>query len=75
MKDEALKLALEAFKSGDLADIEAATDAIETALAKPAWIYLTNQEHEDIAIECGCLGADWVFYGAVLERRIKEKNT
>lgn len=72
---QALRLALEAFKSGDLSDIEAATDAIDAALAKPDWVYLTDQEHVDIAIECGCLGADWVFYGAVLERRIKEKNT
>ena len=32
MTTQALKLALEAFKSGDLRDIEAATDAIKQAL-------------------------------------------
>ena len=74
-KDEALRLALEALKSGDLRDIDAATDAINAALAKPSWVYLTNQEHEDIAIDSGCLSADWVFYGAAVERKVKEKNT
>ena len=35
MTTQALKLALEAFKSGDLRDIEAATDAIKQALEQP----------------------------------------
>jgi hypothetical protein len=39
------------------------------------WVYLTNQEHEEIAIEWGCLSADWVFYAAAVERKVKEKNT
>lgn len=33
---QALELALEAFKSGDLRDIEVATEAIKQALSKPA---------------------------------------
>lgn len=71
---KALELALEAFKSGDLRDIDAATDAINDALVKPSWVYLTNEEHEQLAIDCGCLSADWVFYGAAVERKVKEKN-
>ena len=38
------------------------------------WVGLTEQEHTELAIECGCLSSDWVFYGAALERKIKEKN-
>ena len=38
------------------------------------WVGLTEQEHTELAIECGCLSADWVFYGEALERKIKEKN-
>jgi len=41
---------------------------------KRTWVGLTEQEHTELAIECGCLSADWVFYGAALERKIKEKN-
>lgn len=44
-------------------------------LAKRTWVHLTNEEHTELAIECGCLGADWVFYGAVVERKVREKNT
>jgi len=39
------------------------------------WVGLTEQEHTDIAVECGCMSADWVFYGAAVERKVKEKNT
>ena len=39
------------------------------------FVGLTEQEHTDIAVECGCLSADWVFYGATVERKLKEKNT
>ena len=46
-----------------------------TSPPQRTWVHLTNQEHDEIAIACGCLSADWVFYGAVLERKIKEKNT
>jgi hypothetical protein len=38
------------------------------------WVGLTDEEHIQIAIDCGCLGADWVFYGAAIERKLKEKN-
>jgi imidazole glycerol phosphate synthase subunit HisF len=38
------------------------------------WIGLTEQEHIEIAIECGCMSADWIFYGATVERKLKEKN-
>jgi len=39
------------------------------------WQGLTEKEHEQIAIDCGCASADWVFYGAAVERKVKEKNT
>ena len=38
------------------------------------WVGLTEQEHTDIAVECGCMSADWVFYGAAVERKLKQKN-
>jgi hypothetical protein len=40
-----------------------------------AWQGLTEQEHANIAVEAGCASADWVFYGAAVERALKEKNT
>ena len=51
--------------------------AVDAAPAPPqrTWVHLTNEEHTELAIECGCLGADWVFYGAVVERKVREKNT
>ena len=63
--------------SNDKQTNEAIT-AIKEALEKPeqrTWVHLTNEEHTELAIECGCLGADWVFYGAVVERKVREKNT
>jgi len=39
------------------------------------WQVLTDEEHIQIAIDCGCLSADWVFYGAAIERKLKEKNS
>lgn len=42
--------------------------------AQREWQGLTEQEHMQIAIDCGCASADWVFYGAAVERKLKEKN-
>ena len=39
------------------------------------WVGLTDEEHTNIAIECGCISADWVFYGATVERILKGKNS
>ena len=39
------------------------------------WQGLTEQEHANIAVEVGCASADWVFYGAAVERALKEKNS
>ena len=39
------------------------------------WVWLTNEEHMQLAEEWGCLSADWVFYAAAVERKIKERNT
>lgn len=39
------------------------------------WAGLTEQEHVDIAVEAGCMSADWLGYGAAVEAKLKEKNT
>jgi hypothetical protein len=44
-------------------------------LEQRTWVHLTNQEHDEIAIESGCMSADWVFYGAAVERKVREKNS
>ena len=51
--------------------------AVDVAPTPPqrTWVGLTEQEHTDIAVECGCMSADWVFYGAAVERKLKERNT
>ena len=51
--------------------------ALRARLARPEreWVGLTEQEHTELAIECGCLSADWVFYGAAVEQKLKETNT
>jgi hypothetical protein len=46
-----------------------------TAPPQREWVGLTEQEHANIAVENGCASADWVFYGAAVERALKEKNT
>ena len=42
--------------------------------ASKPWVGLTEAEHTQIAVECGCMSADWVFYGAAVERKLREKN-
>ncbi len=49
--------------------------ALYTAPPQREWKGLTEQEHANIAVEAGCASADWVFYGAAVERALKEKNT
>ena len=46
-----------------------------TSPPQRTWVGLTEKEHTEIAIECGCMSADWVFYGAAVERKLKERNT
>lgn len=52
-------------------------DALRARLEKPEreWVSLTEKEHTELAIECGCLSIDWVFYGNAVEQKLKEKNT
>jgi hypothetical protein len=57
----------------DVAKLYAKYD--ELYRAQRTWVGLTEQEHTQIAVEAGCMSADWVFYGALIERRVKEKNT
>lgn len=53
--------------------LKAAADLL--AQTERTWVNLTNEEHTELAIEWGCLSADWVFYAAAVERKVKEKNT
>ena len=46
-----------------------------TAPPQREWQGLTEQEHANIAVESGCASADWLFYGAAVERALREKNT
>jgi hypothetical protein len=55
--------------------IEAKLKEKNLTCIKPKWIGLTEKEHINIAVECGCMSADWVFYGAAVERKLKERNT
>ena len=45
------------------------------AQPKREWVGLTDEEHTKIAVDAGCMSADWVFYGAAVERALKKKNT
>ena len=71
-------------------DIHAAMGRLEAALAKPItqdipqipqtdssnkqWVGLTNEEHIQVAMNAGCMSADWLSYGAAVELALKEKN-
>lgn len=44
------------------------------AAAQRQWVGLTEEEHTQIAVDAGCMSSDWVFYGAAVERALKEKN-
>ena len=55
--------------------LQAARDALKSLPPQRTWVGLTDEEHNEIAIESGCMSADWVFYGAAVERKVKEKNT
>ena len=82
---EVMRMALEALNpEWELAEWyveelrEKAITAINEALEQPeqrTWVHLTNEEHTELAIEWGCLSADWVFYAAAVERKVKEKNS
>ena len=58
---------------GDSEALRAAADLLEQS--DRTWVHLTNEEHTELAIEWGCLSADWVFYAAAVERKVREKNT
>jgi hypothetical protein len=53
----------------------AAWDEAPETISKSKWVGLTEEEHTQIAIDAGCMSADWVFYGAAVERKLREKNT
>lgn len=53
----------------------AAWDEAPETIPKRKWVGLTEEEHTQIAIDAGCMSADWVFYGAAVERKLREKNT
>jgi hypothetical protein len=43
--------------------------------AQRQWVGLTDEEHTQIAVDVGCMSSDWLFYGAAVERALKNKNT
>lgn len=47
----------------------------EEEQCKNYWQNLTDAEHMQLAEEWGCMSADWVFYAAAIERKIKEKQS
>jgi hypothetical protein len=48
--------------------------ATKAQVDKP-WVGLTNEEHIQVAMNAGCMSADWLSYGAAVELALKEKNT
>lgn len=86
--DQAMTIAMLKVDLQEFAEKQA--DAVEVALTESGWVWdgdqwqrpaqrtwvgLTESEHTQIAIDAGCMSADWVFYGAAVERALKEKNT
>ena len=49
------------------------TDSVR-APERHYWQNLTDAEHMQLAEEWGCMSADWVFYAAAIERKVKEKQ-
>ncbi len=43
--------------------------------AKREWVGLSEQERVQIAIDAGCMSADWVDFAEAIEKALKEKNT
>ena len=43
--------------------------------AQKPFVGLTDEEHTQIAVDAGCMSSDWLFYGAAVERALKNKNT
>jgi type V secretory pathway adhesin AidA len=50
-------------------------DVTTPPAAQRQWIGLTDEEHTQIAVDVGCMSSDWLFYGAAVERALKNKNT
>jgi hypothetical protein len=78
-----LRVYLEAFENYQITNtgnLDATGHIAELARAavkedEKEWVGLTQEEHMKLAEEWGCLSADWVFYAAAVERKLKEKNT
>ena len=70
-KEELTKLFMESYDQGFKDGLQTSLQIIKE---RRTWVGLTEQEHTDIAVECGCMSADWVFYGAAVERKLKQKN-
>jgi len=69
MIDETISLINRALSNSILAAVDRLSDS-----PCREWVSLTEKEHTQIAIDCGCASADWVFYGAEVERKLKEIN-
>jgi hypothetical protein len=42
--------------------------------SKKEWVELTDEERIQVAIDSGCLGADWIKVVKATEAKLKEKN-
>ncbi len=58
-------------KDGETISVEYTTPPA----AQRQWVGLTDEEHTQIAVDVGCMSSDWLFYGAAVERALKNKNT
>jgi hypothetical protein len=76
---EVMRRVLTAYETHDLLGMEEHMQDLREVMAntdnpKMYWQSLTDGEHVQLAEECGCMSADWVFYGAAVERKVKNKQ-
>ena len=46
-----------------------------TAQPQREWVGLTKAEHTQIAVDAGCMSADWLDFACAIEAKLKKKNT
>jgi len=76
---EVMRRVLTAYDTHDLLGMEAHMQALRDVMPHENtrtnyWQNLTDAEHMQLAEEWGCMSADWVFYAAAVERKVKEKQ-
>ena len=76
---EVMRRVLTAYETHDLLGMETHMQALRDSMPHGDtrtnyWQNLTDAEHMQLAEEWGCMSADWVFYAAAVERKVKEKQ-